>query len=494
MHARGVFARVIASGVIGLLVATLALPAIWPGSPWASTASAASCNGASHEILLTAPNASPRSGTPATTIRFTVTYRDTAGCAPSSVIAVVPGAGQLALTASGTSYATGVLFQGTMRLPVGTWGYRFDAQSGTGGGTRTASITGPGTIVITLPPSPTPRPTPVPTPRPTPVPTPVPTPKPTSKPTPRPTSGSSSPSASPSKHPTPSPSTGPGGSPGSTSGSGRSPRPSDAPAGGEFGGIGGFDPSGPNDPPGMNPGGPTSDRGFGLPSLGLDPGSTLPIVAWFMTTTFGVVLFAALFQGRGLTVLLPGELSVLVMRRRTVRGGAAGSAAGSSDGAPPDDGAGHPVATVAVAAEPGRPAGTIESPPGRPTGSAERQPRRFAKRPAAGVERRVIAYRSVRVSSAPDDIRSTEITRLDRRDEVEVIGEEAGFLRIRTPDGIEGWVPRVVLVGAPSPDEPASSNGSEPGPDSGSKRRRRGLLGLRRGAQTADATGSPSKG
>src|SRR5678815_5580026 len=34
VHARGVFARVIASGVIGLLVATLALPAIWPGSPW----------------------------------------------------------------------------------------------------------------------------------------------------------------------------------------------------------------------------------------------------------------------------------------------------------------------------------------------------------------------------------------------------------------------------------------------------------------------------
>jgi hypothetical protein len=40
--------------------------------------------------------------------------------------------------------------------------------------------------------------------------------------------------------------------------------------------------------------------------------------------------------------------------------------------------------------------------------------------------------------------------RLDRREEVDVIGAEAGYLQIRTPDGIVGWVPRVVLVGSPT--------------------------------------------
>ena len=69
-----------------------------------------------------------------------------------------------------------------------------------------------------------------------------------------------------------------------------------------------------------------------------------------------------------------------------------------------------------------------------------------------------MAYQSVRVSAGPDDLRSAELTRPHRRDEVEVIGEEGGSLQVRLPDGIEGWVPRVVLVGPPAdtrPVEPA---------------------------------------
>jgi SH3-like domain-containing protein len=51
------------------------------------------------------------------------------------------------------------------------------------------------------------------------------------------------------------------------------------------------------------------------------------------------------------------------------------------------------------------------------------------------------------VSDGPDELTSNEVGRLDRGDEIEVIGEHEGALRIRTPSGLEGWVPRVVIVG-----------------------------------------------
>jgi len=76
-----------------------------------------------------------------------------------------------------------------------------------------------------------------------------------------------------------------------------------------------------------------------------------------------------------------------------------------------------------------------------------RQPARFDASPRAGVERRTVAYRLVRLSDGPDDATSNEVDRLDRGDEVEVLGEQDGFFQVRTPTGLEGWVPRVVLVG-----------------------------------------------
>jgi uncharacterized protein YgiM (DUF1202 family) len=56
-------------------------------------------------------------------------------------------------------------------------------------------------------------------------------------------------------------------------------------------------------------------------------------------------------------------------------------------------------------------------------------------------------YRLVRLSDGPDDLNSREIGRVDRGDEVEIIGEQGGFLQVRTPSGLEGWVPRVAIVG-----------------------------------------------
>jgi hypothetical protein len=485
VHARGVSARVIASGACALLLAALVVPAIWPGTPWTPRAYAASCNGASHDIQLSAADATPRIGTPATVIRFTVTYLDSGGCPAKSMVVVVPGVGQATMTASGSSFATGVVFRASMRLPVGTWGYRFDARSGSGGGQRTASVTGPGTIVISAPtPAPTPKPTPAPTPKPTPKPTPAPTakptPRPTAKPTPAPTAR---PSPGRTPVPTPRPTRAPSPAPGSSErGSGSSPSPVPAGIGmirdgrdaGDGGTSGSASGSGPND-----------DAGIGLPGFHLDPDRAISLVTWLGTSTLGVLLFALLFQGRGLVVELPGELSVLVMKRgRRVR-----RAVPAPDGARAFDPGPDAAARPGVAAPQGADAPIdFDAARGR-IGSVAREPRRFARRATAGAERRRIGYRSVRVSAGPDDLRSTELARLDRGDEVEVIGAEAGSLRIRTPDGIEGWVPRVVLVGAPAADgaEAIVDQAAVAGP------RRHGLQARRRKSIAGDATGSSAR-
>ena len=70
-----------------------------------------------------------------------------------------------------------------------------------------------------------------------------------------------------------------------------------------------------------------------------------------------------------------------------------------------------------------------------------------------------VHYRFVRVADAPDDVRSVELGRLDRGDEVDVLDRRTGFALVRAPDGLEGWVPRMtrrepvtrVELYAPSP-------------------------------------------
>lgn len=74
-------------------------------------------------------------------------------------------------------------------------------------------------------------------------------------------------------------------------------------------------------------------------------------------------------------------------------------------------------------------------------------PRTFDDPPAKGVERARIGYRRVRISSKPDAIRSVERGRLERGDEVEILDSYEGYLEIRTPDGLTGWVLRHTIVG-----------------------------------------------
>jgi hypothetical protein len=71
----------------------------------------------------------------------------------------------------------------------------------------------------------------------------------------------------------------------------------------------------------------------------------------------------------------------------------------------------------------------------------------FAKPPKSGVDRAKVGYRRVRISSEPDAVRSTELGRLDRGDEVEILDSHEGFLRVRTPDNVTGWILRHTILG-----------------------------------------------
>jgi Bacterial SH3 domain len=105
------------------------------------------------------------------------------------------------------------------------------------------------------------------------------------------------------------------------------------------------------------------------------------------------------------------------------------------------------VGAVAMAVEPAPlPPPPVDGPPPWQVLTG-RAPSKFDGGAKSGVERRTISYRFVRVSDGPDDLRSREVGRLDRGDEVEVLGEQDGMLQVRTANGLQGWVPRVVIVG-----------------------------------------------
>lgn len=64
---------------------------------------------------------------------------------------------------------------------------------------------------------------------------------------------------------------------------------------------------------------------------------------------------------------------------------------------------------------------------------------------AAGVERRLIRYRAVSLLDAPDPLRSTEIGDLDEGDEVQLLERSGGYWLVLCPDGSRGWVHRMTL-------------------------------------------------
>ena len=179
----------------------------------------------------------------------------------------------------------------------------------------------------------------------------------------------------------------------------------------------------------LGPQGGTAGGGSGTATPfdagGLVGVATHPVIVWSMTTTGGLLLFLFLLrQSREDDDLRVTEELAL-----------AASATG-------------PLAARGRDAD-----RTPEVSPSRPTGRATMlppvPPRVFEKPPARDAERAKIGYRRVRISSKPDSVRSLELGRLDRGDEVEIVNSYEGFLQVRTPDGITGWILRHTIVGAP---------------------------------------------
>jgi hypothetical protein len=359
---------------------------------------------------------SPGTGTTSATYTFTVTVADKTGTPPAWVRVVVNGAASN-LTAGGTNFKAGVAFSGARRLPVGTWPYSFDVRTG-GGNTCTFAGVAPAAVVVVPPP--TPKPTAKPTPKPTPRPTAKPTPKPTAKPNPKPAKSTPKPTAKPGSTNSPRPTatatpeaavtasptaSEPGATPMPTPTASASPTPTSA-----AGGATGSGPSG-------------GDLGMQL-SLdvgGIFAGVTNPLVAWLMTSVGGVLLFLFLVRrphsdddSWSAGLVLASEPHSAVAAR-------------------------GPVAAP-------RPADKPSWSPGAPP-AAPRVPQVFATPPGKGAERVKVGYRRVRVSSKPDAVRSVELGRLERGDEVEILESYEGFLRVQTPDGITGWIQRHTVVG-----------------------------------------------
>ncbi len=91
-----------------------------------------------------------------------------------------------------------------------------------------------------------------------------------------------------------------------------------------------------------------------------------------------------------------------------------------------------------------------------------------------GLERRRLRYRMVRLSDAPDEIRSAELALLDQGDEVELLQQSGQYWQVSTPTGLVGWVHRMTLgdvvaaPAAPTPppwQQPSPAMGIQDGPD-----------------------------
>lgn len=363
----------------------------------------------------------PGSGTIATDFTFTVTVYDRTGAKPAWVVVRVAGAFKPMATTDKDPRA-GLVYKLATKLPAGSYSYWFRARSAKGI-TCDLMAVDPATITIAAP-SPTPKPTPKPvtTPKPTPRPnaTARPTPKParsTPRPTPRPSaptrpmpdaSGMPSPVLGTLASPIPSPTASgsddsplPTVLPSPTASPTTTPTPTPTPALG----------SGGSGSTGSSDGSPADLRaGLGLAG---------PILVWLLTSLGGIWLFFVLV--RRSQDAAPEGLVLL---------GATAVPAGTATSAP---------SPVYVA-------------PKRPTGRATMLPpipaRTFDKPPAKGIERATIGYRRVRISSKPDAVRSVERGRLERGDEVEILDSYEGYLEIRTPDGITGWILRHTIISA----------------------------------------------
>jgi hypothetical protein len=64
---------------------------------------------------------------------------------------------------------------------------------------------------------------------------------------------------------------------------------------------------------------------------------------------------------------------------------------------------------------------------------------------AAGVERRTVRYRIVRLLDRPDELTGDTVGSLDEGDQVAIVGQSGLYRRVETPDGRSGWLHKMTL-------------------------------------------------
>jgi hypothetical protein len=180
--------------------------------------------------------------------------------------------------------------------------------------------------------------------------------------------------------------------------------------------------------------------GIGIAITGL-----LPVAMWVTTTTLGILVFAWALRRpeREEDSPLAAALSMVASARDGLgRDIAERRDRGGSGPQTPPDAVDAATATVLPF---GPDAGGLTG--NRPTGWQSRPALLFDAPPARNAVRRHITYRLVRLSDGPDDLRSREIMRLDRGDEIEILGQEGSVIQVRTPTGAIGWIPSVSIIG-----------------------------------------------
>ena len=433
--------------------------------------------------MLYDPSVSPRTGSTATTITFSVQYRNREGSEPAHVSVVIDGTAHRMTGAAGTKWKSGVTYTWTARLPVGVHSVTFTADD-----TRKFSdAVAAGTVTITAappPPEPTPRPTPKPTANPTPAP--VSTPRPASTPAP-----SVEPVATPGPDVDPSTAPGatanpdqpdrpggnPGGDPGGTPGDSPDPTDGDDEVDGRHpdgtgmvaGPVGPAGPAGGGNPPGDPPSGDAGDRGLltggagwgafasALQALGIEQPpaiGAIPMVVG-LTGAASMAFAFAIFGKKRRDEEPPAPDEVLRANAAHGHDAVPGAAVvrGPAVPGPVDVEAGmprwrRPSLLEARKADPNRTATAAV-----PHLSFERG----VVTALEGRERRVIRYRVVRLLDAPDELRATDIGQVDQGDEVQLLERSGTYWLVLCPDGRQGWLHKMTLGEIVSDAAPSSA-------------------------------------
>jgi hypothetical protein len=167
-------------------------------------------------------------------------------------------------------------------------------------------------------------------------------------------------------------------------------------------------------------------------------------MAWSLSTLAGLAVFAVVLSRQRLhdpAIPIAGIGTPIAV-------GAPATAKGTL-AVPPEPDRADPLPPAGTAVGGARHLGPIRPSAGRPA-------LRFDAPPGPGVERRTVSYRQVRVGDGPDGVRSAEVGRLERGDEVEVIEWRDGTALVRNPDGLQGWIHSATIIGGrvePLPDD-----------------------------------------